>query len=74
LFPSSRSAEISYGFYLWHYFIITELNQHGFEGSQAMLATFGLTLAASIVSYRLVERPALRLHAKLVDDESTLRR
>ena len=72
--PLVALGRISYGFYLWHYLIITELNRHGFEGSQAMLATFGLTLAASIVSYRLVERPALRLHAKLVDDESTLSR
>ena len=66
--PLVALGRISYGFYLWHYLIITELNDHGFRGSKVMLATFGLTLTASIVSYRLIEQPALRLSAKLVRD------
>jgi len=61
--PLVALGRISYGFYLWHYLIMTRLNGHGVEGSKAMLATFGLTLTASIASYHLIERPALRFHA-----------
>jgi peptidoglycan/LPS O-acetylase OafA/YrhL len=50
--------------------IIAELNKHGSVGSIGMLAAFGLTLVGSIASYRLVERPALRLNAGLVSDRS----
>jgi peptidoglycan/LPS O-acetylase OafA/YrhL len=59
--PLVALGRISYGFYLWHYLIMIELMKHGFQGSIAILATFGLTLAASIASYQIVERPALRL-------------
>ena len=70
LAPLVALGRISYGFYLWHYMIIAELDSHGFVGSSAMMATFGLTLAASIASYRLIERPALRLNTRLVPDLS----
>jgi len=50
--------------------IIAELNKYGSVGSVGMLAAFGLAPVGSIASYRLVERPALRLSAGLVSDGS----
>jgi peptidoglycan/LPS O-acetylase OafA/YrhL len=58
---------VSYGLYLWHKTIIEALDKHlpkggtwyGFIGGLAVVLAISLTLAT--LSYRLLERPALRL-------------
>src|SRR5580704_558230 len=59
--PVAAFGRISYGFYLWHYLIIMELNKyltvHSFVSRTFLL--FSLSLIAAIVSYWLIERPFL---------------
>lgn len=59
--PIVAFGRISYGFYLWHYLIIMELNKyltvHSFVSRTFLL--FSLSLIAAIVSYWLIERPFL---------------
>jgi peptidoglycan/LPS O-acetylase OafA/YrhL len=63
LLPLVALGRISYGFYLWHLLIIHEVTMGGFKRHVALLA-FVLTLAVSIGSYFLVERPILRFGRK----------
>jgi peptidoglycan/LPS O-acetylase OafA/YrhL len=61
--PIVALGRISYGFYLWHVLIV---RGPGIEGRLPVIATFVLTLAASAVSYSLIERPFRR--RKFKDD------
>jgi len=52
---------VSYGVYLWHTQVSTELGMHGVDGFAGRLAgTVALTAAVAALSYVLVERPLLR--------------
>ncbi|MDF3812602.1 acyltransferase [Rhodopseudomonas sp. BAL398] len=50
---------ISYGFYLWHYYILLLLKHAHANEVIAAGAAFALTIAISFVSFRYVERPLL---------------
>jgi peptidoglycan/LPS O-acetylase OafA/YrhL len=55
---------ISYGLYLWHKPVITEIrhdNPNGLEFWPLLAATMLASIALSWVSYHLVEKPAQRL-------------
>jgi peptidoglycan/LPS O-acetylase OafA/YrhL len=60
--PVNALGEVSYGIYLWHLFAV-ELFVHawGMERMPALLAVLALTLALSIASWTLLEKPAMRL-------------
>ena len=65
--PLALTGIVSYGIYLWHEAWVEEYlqwrNLDPFSGSLGpmLLAVSGLSLAAAVASYVLVERPALRL-------------
>ena len=53
---------VSYGIYLWHATIATVLIEHNVQSWPALLIVdLGISVAVAAVSYRLVERPLLRL-------------
>lgn len=60
---------VSYGVYLWHVAIMSELNDRGALDSLSsfwyIAAALGLTLLAAAASFYAVERPALRLGRRL---------
>lgn len=57
-----RGNDISYGVYVYHMVVVNALVELGLTGTVGWLgAAIGLTVAVSILSWRLVERPALRL-------------
>ena len=60
LSPFRELGAVSYGAYLWHWPIIVVFNAErtGLDGAALLMVRLGLTLAATIASYRLVERPA----------------
>lgn len=61
---------ISYSVYLWHFPIVFWLQMHGYSwgGTAGFAATLVLavlaTLVLSILTYRFVERPAMRLRSR----------
>ena len=57
--PLVMIGVISYGIYLWHWPIIvyTTEDRTGLSGASLHLLQIGLTLAAAVASYLLVERP-----------------
>lgn len=61
-----RVAEVSFGLYLWHYVFI--------RSDIPLWTALVLTAAATGASWILVERPVLRLDAKLRNRSSTFRR
>ena len=61
-----RVAEVSFGLYLWHYVFI--------RSDIPLWTALVLTAAATGASWFLVERPVLRLDAKLRNRSSTSRR
>jgi peptidoglycan/LPS O-acetylase OafA/YrhL len=58
---------ISYGIYLWHLAVLTQLDRWGFEsvGHRSTIVWFAVALPIAVLiaslSYYLVERPFLRL-------------
>lgn len=56
---------VSYGIYLWHYPILYVLRSVGIAGLAGAGLGLALTLVAAEVSFRFVERPALRLKDKM---------
>ncbi len=69
--PAMFLGSISYAIYLWHWAIIRWLAGHWFDATsgQTMLkvTAVGLpaTVAVAYLSYRLVERPAIRLSRRV---------
>ena len=57
--PLVALGVISYGVYLWHWpvIVLVDADRTGLDGVPLDLARLGLTLVASVLSYRLVERP-----------------
>jgi peptidoglycan/LPS O-acetylase OafA/YrhL len=51
---------VSYPFYLWHVSVMHSVTGAGIVGPLAFAITFGLVVLIGVVSYRLVERPAMR--------------
>lgn len=64
--PIRLLGVISYGVYLWHWPTIVLLDEArtGLDGVALLLARLGTTLALSVASYRLVEKPAQRKLAR----------
>jgi hypothetical protein len=64
--PIRMLGVISYGVYLWHWPIIVLINESrtGLDGAALLLVRLGLTLALSVGSYRLVEKPSQRRLAR----------
>jgi peptidoglycan/LPS O-acetylase OafA/YrhL len=62
--PLHFLGTISYGVYLWHWPVIVYMTaaRTGLSGAALDLARIGVTLAVSIASYYLVERPIRRAH------------
>jgi peptidoglycan/LPS O-acetylase OafA/YrhL len=62
---------ISYSVYLWHEPLTALLLRHGLTRGDAvgvplnMLIVFAVSCAAATLTYRFVEAPAMRLHARL---------
>jgi peptidoglycan/LPS O-acetylase OafA/YrhL len=65
--PLAAIGKISYGIYLFHYPITIVLReQHGLTDPGTMLmVTTVLSIAIAALSYRFVERPALRMRSRL---------
>ncbi|MDQ6649237.1 MAG: acyltransferase [Actinomycetota bacterium] len=55
-------GRISYGVYLWHWpiFLVTNHERTGLGGARLLAARLALTLAVSVASFYLLERPVLR--------------
>jgi peptidoglycan/LPS O-acetylase OafA/YrhL len=64
--PIRLLGVISYGVYLWHWPTIVLLDEArtGLDGVALLLTRLGTTLALSVASYRLVEKPAQRKLAR----------
>ncbi len=64
--PAIALGRISYGFYLWHLPVLRWTDDR-LVGEPAVVRIglgFGLALAAAIISYRVIEQPALRLKSR----------
>lgn len=72
--PLVAVGRVSYGLYLWHAFILTVLLQHTLGLGRWPRVGFGLALsaAATLLSWRLVEQPALRLKRRFQSGPGTL--
>jgi peptidoglycan/LPS O-acetylase OafA/YrhL len=58
-------GRISYGLYLWHWIIFTILQDRlRFSGAQLAVVGVPLAVGISLLSYRLVEQPMLRLKSR----------
>jgi peptidoglycan/LPS O-acetylase OafA/YrhL len=64
--PAVALGRVSYGFYLWHLPILrwTDDRLIGEPAIVRIALGFALTMAATLTSYRLIERPALRLKGR----------
>jgi peptidoglycan/LPS O-acetylase OafA/YrhL len=62
-----RGHDISYGLYLWHMIVINALVELGLLGAWRHVALAAvLAVLAAMLSWRLVERPALSLKRRPV--------
>jgi len=57
-------GKISYGLYLWHYAIFSEVQARKWPLPYELSAELGLTMVATVISFYLIERPALKLKAR----------
>ena len=74
--PLRALGTLSYGIYLWHMPVLYGLQLHGRFPERfgpALVAILPLTLAAAVVSWFAVERPALRLSARALRRRSAPR-
>jgi peptidoglycan/LPS O-acetylase OafA/YrhL len=58
--PAVWLGERSYGFYLWHYPIIILLATHGVHTWEEAAIALPITLAMTVLSWELLEKPILR--------------
>jgi peptidoglycan/LPS O-acetylase OafA/YrhL len=65
--PMLALGRLSYSLYLWHFpvFLIFSERASSWPAPVRVLAAWTVALAAAVASYRLVERPALRIKARL---------
>ena len=57
-----RGNDVSYGIYIFHAVVLNVFIHLGFQGRvDGVLATLGITAILAVLSWRLVERPALKL-------------
>ena len=70
-------GKISYGLYLWHYPIFCEVQARKWPLRSELVIELGLTVFATLASFYLIERPALRLKrrftAKTVEQEAEMK-
>jgi peptidoglycan/LPS O-acetylase OafA/YrhL len=71
--PAVAFGRVSYGFYLWHLPILrwTDDRLGGSPGVVRIGLGLVLALAATLVSYRLIEQPALRLKSRFAASATT---
>ena len=64
--PIRLLGVISYGVYLWHWptIVLLDEDRTGLDGVALLLVRLATTLALSVASYRLVEKPAQRRLAR----------
>ena len=63
--PMLFLGTISYGIYLWHMFVILLVSKMALPSPFAHFAmTYTLTIGAAILSYLILERPAVRAYAR----------
>jgi peptidoglycan/LPS O-acetylase OafA/YrhL len=62
LAPIRLLGVISYGVYLWHWptIVLLDEDRTGLDGTALLLVRLATTLALSVASYRIVEKPAQR--------------
>ena len=58
--PLRQLGVVSYGFYLWHWpvILILDVERVGYGGVALLVTRLAATLAVTVASYRLIERPA----------------
>ncbi len=62
--PLAWIGKVSYAIYLFHYPVLMVLRHHGVgvhHGSTTFVVGLGISIVLAAISYRFVERPALRL-------------
>jgi peptidoglycan/LPS O-acetylase OafA/YrhL len=59
--PLVGLGEISYGFYLWHWPIISLMSESGYSQPAIFVVALPLTIAAAFISYAVIERRFLQL-------------
>jgi peptidoglycan/LPS O-acetylase OafA/YrhL len=57
-------GKISYGLYLWHYPIFGEVQARKWPLRYELVIELGLTILATVLSFYLIERTALKLKEK----------
>jgi peptidoglycan/LPS O-acetylase OafA/YrhL len=57
-------GKMSYGLYLWHYPIFCEVQSRKWPLSNELAIEVGLTAVATLASFYLIERPALKLKGR----------
>ncbi len=67
--PFVQLGMISYAFYLFHYPIIEILYRLGIKTAPVCLLSFVITLLLSLISWRYVETPALRIKKRFASDQ-----
>jgi len=65
--PLRAVGRVSYGIYLWHYFVFWQVAQHAGERPPLIRLSLalGLTTVGVLFSWYVVEQPALRIKARL---------
>lgn len=64
--PLVETGRISYGLYIWHYVIFSIMfRDFGFDWWVVNTAGITFSLAAALLSYQLIERPALTLKTRI---------